>query len=185
MGREFKKIVNSGVDLDKCKPNIKAFINYVTGDFETQMNLYKGVINVDSIKLENLVSTKYLHLVRGTYLRDTTSFVEEIVKRVDEFKGNEPALRVMIEFYALYFVIVVKLVDVYLGSISAFSVTDPNYMNYKFDDIGIDDSVLRYYKLIEDIKQKTINEWKVAKISDTEERYLSSAIKRILLMFGY
>lgn len=185
MTRNFKKIVTSGIDLGKYELNLKKFIRYVDEDFQTQLDLYKDVIDIDNIVLERIINAKYKFLLKGQDLRDAASFIENLVSRLDEFKGNENTLKVLIGFYSLYYLIIVKLVDIYLGAMVSYEMSGTGTVNLDLNALGVDGSVLKYYTLIEDIREKSIDEWLNVTYTDAEERYISSAIKRIMMIFGY
>jgi hypothetical protein len=182
---DMKKVLTSGAEIEKFKKNLTALLKYVDGDFKTQIDLYKGVIDVDSIVLENQIPAKYRFLVRNIDLKATYDFMREFCSRLGDFKANPNACEVCIGFYTLYYATVVKLVDIYLGACSAYNVSTTGAAIPDMNDIGIDNSILRYYSLMEDLRQKTVDEWIALNIPDDEARYISSAIKRIMLIFGY
>jgi hypothetical protein len=159
-------------------------VNFAQKDFPARLQEYGKTINVNSIVLENVVDAKYKFLLKGIELREALKFVQELVSRMDEFKGKDNSLIVVVGFYALYYSIILKLVDVYLGAVAAFNAAGSTN-TYSLNDVGIDESILRYYRLMENIREKTVDEWIAIDCTDVEERYISSATKRILMLFGY
>lgn len=180
----FKKLVASGIDFDKYKVNINVFLKYMSTDFKDNLELYKTSLNIEDIKLENIIDAKYRFILRGVELKNTVIFLTELETRLKDFKGKELNLKMLVSIYFLYYVTIVKLVETYLGAISTYNVTDPNNINYTLRDIGIDNSVLKYYALFEDLRQKNIDEWIKLDIDAVEDRYITSAIKRILTILG-
>ena len=188
MSRDFKKIAVTGVDLDKMRPNMLTFIDFVNGSFGKQLESYQKVLgDLELIQLDTVVDGNYKFILRGVDLKATSTFVENVLNNIDKFQGNEGTLRVMIGVYGLYSAFIVKLVDTYLGTVSAGKLQDPNYTpaNIKLRDVGIDQGTLKYYKLFEDLRAKTLDEWQKIKFTANEEKYIISAIKRIFLIYGF
>lgn len=184
MSKEFLKILQSSVDLNLFEKHVRSMVNFAQKDFPARLQEYGKTINVNSIVLENVVDAKYKFLLKGIELREALKFVQELVSRMDEFKGKDNSLIVVVGFYALYYSIILKLVDVYLGAVAAFNAAGSTN-TYSLNDVGIDESILRYYRLMENIREKTVDEWIAIDCTDVEERYISSATKRILMLFGY
>ncbi len=187
--RDFRKLVNSGGILDtKIAHSMKTFLNYIEKDFDNVMKTAEQIApEVSNLTLETVVSPKYKFLFMGLELNKASTFIEEIYKRLTEFKGKENNLKVLVSTYGLYFVLVVRLVEILVSSISAYKKIDPNYnvSSVTFDSIGISDSVFRNFFLIKDLRSKTIDEWISITCSDAEERYISLAYKRILFILGF
>jgi hypothetical protein len=182
----YKSFVSSGVDFEKYRPNALEFIKYMGSDFDNNMKLYSSVIDMDSIQLENIIDAKYKFMFKGPELRNVVEFIQEVHKRLEDFKGKETNLKVMLGFYLIYFVIITKLVETYLSAVSTYNVDSSTDITtaYKLKDLGIDTTVLKYYVNFEDLRTKTIDEWLKVKIEPIEERFIGSAIKRILMILG-
>lgn len=180
----FRKLLSSSVEQGKIRTNMVSFMKYMSDQFDKNLDLYRTTMNVDDILLENVIDAKFRFLLKGTDLRHYVSFMQEIEKRLPEFDKKEGNLRVMVGIYFFYFVLVIKLVETYLGAVSTYNVTDPNNIRYKLQDIGIDNSILRYFTLLEDMRVKTIDEWLSVNIDLVEEKYYLNALSRILIILG-
>jgi hypothetical protein len=180
----FKKLVASGVDFDKYKVHVNAFLKYMSSDFKTNLELYKTTFDVESIQLETIISPKYKFLFKGIELRNAVLFLNDLETRIADFKTKETVLKTLVGTYFLYYVVICKLVETYLSALSTYNVVDPHNIKYTLVDIGIDNSILRYYVVFEDLRQKTIDEWLKVSIDAVEERYIASATKRILMILG-
>ena len=181
----FKKIAASGVDFDKYKVNVTAFLNYMNKGFKNNMDMYKiSIPNLLDIKLENIIDAKYKFLLRGIDLKHTILFLTELETRIKDFEKKPTNLKLLVGTYFLQYVIITKIVEAYLGAVSTYNVSDPNNINYTLRDIGIDSSILKYYLMFEDLRQKTIDDWLNLSIDAMEEQYITSAFKRILVILG-
>lgn len=180
----FKKLLSSSVEQGKIKTNMISFVKYMSDQFDKNLDLYRSNMRVDDVVLENVIDAKYRFLLKGTDLRHYVTFLQELEKRLPEFNNKEGNLRVLVGIYFFYFVLVTKLVETYLGAVSTYNITDPNNIKYKLQDIGIDNSILRYFALLEDMRVKTIDEWLRANIDLVEEKYYLNALSRILIILG-
>jgi hypothetical protein len=180
----FKKLLTSGIEQGKIKTNMVNFIKYVSDQFDKNLDLYKTTFSVDDIVLENIINPKYKFLLRGRDLRVYVAFLQELENRIGDFSKKETNLRILVGVYFLYFVLTVKLVETYLGAVSTYNVTDPKNIQYTLKDIGIDNSILRYFILLEDLRAKTIDDWLKTTITDVEDLYYMTALNRILIILG-
>jgi len=181
----FKKFSTSGTDFGILKTNINSFLKYMNSEFPKNLDLYKTSVDVDNISLENVIDPKYKFLFRGTEFRHIVQFLMELEGRIKDFDKKEVNLRTVISFYFLYYVLVVKLVETYLGAIATYNVNDPsNPSKYTLRDIGIDSSVLRYFASLEDLRTKTIDDWLALDIDAINDRYYVQALKRIFAILG-
>jgi hypothetical protein len=153
--------------------------------FKSNMDMYKiSIPNLLDIKLENIIDAKYKFLLRGVDLKHTILFLTELETRIKDFEKKPTNLKLLVGTYFLQYVTITKIIEAYLGAISTYNVLDPNNINYTLRDIGIDSSILKYYSMFEDLRQKTIDDWLNLNIDVMEERYITSAFKRILVILG-
>lgn len=179
-----KLVKSSGVDLGKMKQSVLAFLKYMDTDFETNMELYKVSVDVDNINLDNIINVKYKYLLKGIELKNFVKYINTLVSKVGDFKGKEANLKVLLGICILYYMLVVKLVEIYLGAISTYAANNQDISNIKLKDIGIDNKILKFFAELEDLKLKTIDEWIALDISDIEETYYLSAFRRIFIILG-
>jgi hypothetical protein len=123
-------------------------------------------------------------LVKGVDLKSSVTFLKELEQRVPDFKGKEGNLRAVIGFYFLYYMVVIRIVETFLGALTTYNVADPNNIQYTLKDIGIDASILRYFASFDDLKIKTIDEWLALDIDAVEDKYYVLALKRIFAILG-
>ena len=175
----FRKFISSGVNFDLLKPNIVSFLTYVEGDYAKNLALYRTTLDIDSIVLENVIDAKYRFLMRGIDLKHYVSFLTELHTRVADFEKKEINLRLLLGIYLLQFMVTIKIVETFLGALATYNVTDPNNLQYKLSDIGIDSSVLRYFMSFDKMREKTIDDWSAMSLDATEDKYMVKALKRI------
>jgi hypothetical protein len=179
-----KLVKSSGVDLGKMKQSVLAFLKYMDTDFESNMELYKATLDVDNINLDTIINVKYKFLLKGIELKNSVRYLKSLTARVKDFKGKESNLKVLLGIQILYYMLVVKLVEIYLGALSTYAANKQDTSNIKLKDIGIDNKILKFFAELEDLKLKTIDEWIALDISDIEENYYLSAFRRIFIILG-
>lgn len=183
---DFKKIVTSGSCSDRYKNNVNSFLSYVSGDFEDKYKRCEKEVNgFTNVVLENVVDVKYRFLFKNQDLKSCRDFINTFVSRMKDFSGNENSMKILVGFYLLYFVVVVKLVDIYMESVLAYAGMGKDTSTLTLSDMGIDNDILKFYKLFENLREKSIDDWIGISPNAGEEKYMSSAVKRILLIFGY
>ena len=179
-----RKIITSGSDLGRIKPNMMNFMRYMSSDFDSNMKRYDSDVNISSINLDTIIDVRFRFLLKGVELKKYVSFIQELHSRMGDFKGKEGNLRVVIGIYFLYYVLVIKIVEIYLGAISTYIKSDKNAIKYNLKDIGIDNKILKHFIGLGDLRTKTIDEWLSLDLDAVEERYIMSALRRILIVLG-
>lgn len=188
MKTEFVPLIMGAQDLDKNKKSLHNLALYLKQGFEEEMQKYlTNAPDIANITLENAVPASYRWMVRNVDLVNMQDFVTNLAKVVQDFKGKEDVYKVLISYYALYIAILCRMVDTLVSSAFVYKVNDPSFdvTTLKFDSLGIDASTLKYFSLAENIRAKSIDEWKAINITPEEERYIASAIKRIFFILGF
>lgn len=193
---KYVSLINScSSDLGTASKGIKSFALYLKGDCKKNIDDFcSKVPDIMNVSLEGIISNQYRFLFLSADMLSLFKFIEELNTRISDFKGKETNLRVVIGFYSFYLMLVVKLVEVYAGTLVSLTLSDPYFdiKDVKLADVGIDtdgggidNSVLRNFSLMDDLRAKTIDEWITVPIDDVEERYFSSAFKRIFYILGF
>jgi hypothetical protein len=180
----FRGIISSGVSLDKMKLGMSSFIKYVDKEFKEHLETFNVALDFNSIQLDTIIDAKYKFLLKGVELKNCVSFLQDFENRQKDFKGKDENLRALLGFYFLYYMVVVRIVETYLGALTTYNVTDPNNVKYTLKDIGIDMSVLKFFANFEDLRVKTIDDWLALNITPAEDRYFVLALKRIFAILG-
>lgn len=182
--REFKKLSNTGGGVfDKYRALAIAFLKYVSNDFEDKIKKYDDMgYSVSDINLVDIMPTEYKFLVKPMNLKLLTEYYIGMVKHVGDFSGNTDTLKVMVGVSLLKFVLLVKLVDIYLTARVNMqkSGIDVSTSKLTLSDIGIGRSTFRYYKTLIEFDKYSIDDWEAHHIDSNTGRYYYSVMKRIL-----
>lgn len=182
----FTKIISSGIDFGKIRMSMVNFVKYVKDDYSKNMEMYKVAIpDMESINLEQVIDAKYRFMVRGKDLKAYVAFLNEVQGRMKDFKGKKDSnLKILLGMYFLYYVLIIKIVEVYFGTLASYEATPTTIGSLELKDIGIDKKILKYFEEFEEMREKTIDEWLAIEIDSVEEKYYLSALKRIFNILG-
>lgn len=178
----FKHLINTGSGIfDKYRTLAVTFIRYTSTDLDTKLAEYDMELNLNGITLEQVFGNKYRWLVSDISFRTSRNYLKNIEERITEFEGGkEDNLKVLVGVLFLRFVIITKLVETYLGSLSAIKAAGGNIDNVKLSDIGISKQIMKYFAVLEDLGDKTIDDWLQMNIDPSAAKHFYSSMKRIM-----
>ena len=149
--------------------------------YATKLAEYDKELDLNSIKLEQVFPAKYRWLVSNTSLMSSRNYLKSLENRITEFQGGkEDNLKVLVGVLFLKFVLITKIIETYCTSAVNIKKSGGNINNLTLADIGINNQILKYYQVFEDIGDKSIDEWLNMTIDPAVARYFYSSMKRIL-----
>lgn len=178
----FKHLVNAGSGIfDKYRTLAVTFIRYSHTDLDAKLAEYDKVLNLDSIKLEQVFPTKYKWLVSNTSLMASRKYLKSLEERITEFQGGkEDNLKILVGILLLKFILITKIVETYCATAVNIKKSGGNVTNLTLADIGINNQVLKYYAQFEDLGEKTIDDWLNMTVDPAVAKHFYSSMKRIL-----
>lgn len=183
----FKKLVSSSGNLfDKYRPMATSYIRYAGSDLDKNLVTYEEMIrsasgkDLSTINLEDIFPANYKWLIGEVSMRNSRDYILALESRLGEFQGKEDNLKLLVGVYFIKFVLVTKIVETYLASLSSFVERGVDASDVTLNKIGIGKSVLKYFDELEDLQSRTIDEWLNYKADPIECRYFYSSMKRIL-----
>lgn len=178
----FKKLVNSGDAIfDKYRTLATSFLRYASTDLDKNLALYDAELDINSINLEDVFPKKYKWLVSDLALKKERNYLNFVENRITEFEGGkEDNLKVLVGVLFLRFVLITKLVETYLAAASELKKGGEDVSSLSIRDIGIGNSVLKYFDVLEEYDNKSVDDWINAKIDSAAAKYFYSSMKRIL-----
>lgn len=181
--RGFKKLVSSKV-FDHYKPLAVSFIRDMSSDFDKRLATYSELGDVSGIKLEDVFPPKLRWLVKDKNLLARSNYLTEVEKRIDEFQGKETNLVVLVGTLFLEWVILDKLVEIYLQNIhSIYLVGDETIIpQITLADCGVGNSLLKFLYKFESVSDKTVDDWLNATFDAGYDSYFQVRMKRILMI---
>lgn len=181
--KELVPLIQDTQDLGVSRAALQSFAKYFRDTFDTELQAYGSKApDIATVTLESVFPTQYKVMVKDQELRNLEDFVSKLRTSADLFKGNENTYKVLVCFYTLYTLIVVKLVMVWASTVAQLNTANPGSFSvggFTLDHLGIDKSTLRYYDLMLEVRTKSLDEWVLVHIPDDECRYIESMIKRI------
>lgn len=178
----FKKLVNSGDAIfDKYRTLATSFLRYASTDLDKNLALYDAELDINLINLEDVFPKKYKWLVSDLALKKERNYLNSVENRITEFEGGkEDNLKVLVGVLFLRFVLITKLVETYLAAASELKKGGEDVSSLSIRDIGIGNSVLKYFDVLEEYDNKSVDDWINAKIDSAAAKYFYSSMKRIL-----
>lgn len=174
------------VDFGGFKLNAKSFIDYFISDFGKKLDEYEQKVNASSVRLVSIVPAKHRHFFLEANIRVLPQFLRTLISRKDDFTkdGKENNYIVACSFYIFYIAFITKLIDVYFNARIAFSASGSTG-SLKLSDLGIDNTLLKYFESMADLREKSVDDWLNASFEDKDVKYITSSMKRIFLIMGY
>ena len=111
------------------------------------------------------------------------TYLKEVEHRVGEFEGGkENNLRLLIGVHFLRFVLLTKIVllylDTYAEGVQTGFITDGS--RYTLDNLGINRTILKYLDVFQEYDSKTIDDWLAMTVEDSKIKLFFSTMKRIM-----
>lgn len=186
---ELRKFLTSGDSIfGKFRPQAMDFIKYAKDELDTELDTManNGGFELDSIVLEKVFPTKYKWFVRDVKLKALRSYLKEVESRIQEFQGGkEDNLRLLIGVHFLRFVLLTKLVTLYVSTYSEMKRVGLNVDNLTISEIGIGQSILKYILSFEEFDNKTIDDWLNLVVDSNLMKYYFSTMKRIMSILDF
>lgn len=178
----FRKITNSGSGIfDKYRTQAVAFLRYTVSDLDANLAEYNKEIDLNSIRLEDVFPVKYKWLVSDVALRQSRNYLETLETRITEFEGGkEDNLKILVGYLFLRYTLLVKIVETYLSSASNIKRAGGDITKLTLEEIGITKRVLKYFDGLQDLGNKSIDDWLAMKVDPTTAKHFYSSMKRIL-----
>lgn len=178
----FKRLIVSGGGIfDKYKALATSFIRYAGSELDENLSVYNAELDINSIDLERIFPTKYKWLVSNIALKNSREYLESLEKRITEFEGGkEENLKLLVGILFLKFVLITKIVEIYLGAAVSMKKNGKDVSNLTLNDVGIGKSTLKYFDGLEELCSKTIDEWLNYNADPVSSKYFYSSMKRIL-----
>lgn len=177
----FKRLLNSGNSIfDKYRSLATSFIRYAGSDLDEKLSSYDADLNINSIMLENVFPTKYRWLVSNASLKNAREYLDSLENRITEFEGKEDNLKILVGILFLKFVLITKVVEMYLEAATSLKRSGKDVSNLSLETIGIGKSTLKYFDDFEELGNKKIDDWINYKVDEATAKYFYSSMKRIL-----
>lgn len=178
----FKRLVNSGGGIfDKYRTLAVSFIKYAGNDLDKNLAVYDSILDINSIRLEDIFPKKYKWFVSDIALKGLREYLKSIEKRITEFEGGkEDNLKLMVGILFLRFVLLTKIVETYLTVASEMKKSGQDISNLTLNDVGIGKSLLKYFDVFHDYELKSVDDWLNGNIDTATAHYFYSSMKRIM-----
>lgn len=182
----FKKLLNSGGSIfDKYRPLATSFIRYAGGDFDKNLAEYDALLDLNSIRLEDIFPKTYKWMVSDVSLKNIRNYLLSVESRITEFEGGkEDNLKILVGLLFLRFVLLTKIVETYLVTVSEMKKGGMDISNVTLQDIGIGKSLLKYFNILNDFDNKSVDDWIAYKSDPATAKYFYSSMKRILAILS-
>lgn len=178
----FRKLTNSGSGIfDKYRTLAVSFLRYSISDLDTNLAEYDTELDLNSIKLESIFPVKYKWMVSDVALRQSRKYLETLETRITEFEnGKEDNLKLLVGYLFLRYTLLVKLVETYMVSAYNIKKSGGNITNLTMEEIGVTKRILKYFDGLQDLGNKSIDDWLNMKVDPTVAKHFYSSMKRIL-----
>lgn len=177
----FKRLVNTGGGVfDKYRSLAVSFIRYAGGDLDKNLAVYDVSLDLNSIELERVFPIKYKWMVGNQFLKAQKDYLNNLEKRIEDFKGKDDNLKILVGVLFLRFVLLTKMVESYLAIASEMKKSGQDISNLEIRNIGIGNSLLKYFDILEEFDNKSIDDWVNCKIDSGTASYFYSSMKRVL-----
>lgn len=180
----FKRLINAGSGIfDKYRTMAVSYIKYSTSELDEKFMEYDKVLDLNSITLENVFPTKYKWLISDKALKGSRDYLRSLEKRITEFEnGKEDNLKILVGTLFIKYVFLNRVMEVYLGALyekRKEGAIDENTL-LSINDIGITNQVMKYYTLLHDLGDYTIDDWLNLTITADVSKKFYSTMKRVM-----
>ncbi len=185
----YNKLVMSSGDVGRNKRHLLAFNKDLKGDlFERLDVIFDEYPNLLAVDLKNTVPVSYRSLYRPLDLKNLHNFLRELSKGASLLPENN--FKVVVNFYTFYLMFICKSVDNFVSACHAihYHGEEEGFVDYEdqgMDMVGITKKELAFYETFLPLRGKSVDEWYKLSITDVEEKYITSAFKRIYKIYGY
>lgn len=180
----FRRLVNSGGGVyDKYRALAVSFLRYASGELDKNLAEYDKVLDLNSIRLENVFPKNYKWLISDATLKSDRAYLNSIESRITEFEGGkEDNLKLMVGVQFLKLVLLTKIVETYLSAAASLKSAgmEPKTGTLRLIDLGIGKSVFKYFDILQEFQNKSIDDWLNYKSDPATANYFFSSMKRIL-----
>lgn len=180
----FKRLINAGSGVfGKYRTFAVSYLKYSMSDLDVKFAEYDKVVDLNSIVLENVFPTKYKWLVSDKALRGYRDYLRSLEKRITEFEnGKEDNLKVLVGILFIRYVLLNRLVEVYLSATYEMRKSGALAENVFLDlgDVGISNQVMKYYMILKDFGDRSIDDWLKVTIPEDEAKRFYSTMKRVM-----
>lgn len=166
--------------FDKYRSLAVSFIRYAGGDLDKNLAVYDVSLDLNSIELERVFPIKYKWMVGNQFLKAQKDYLNNLEKRIEDFKGKDDNLKILVGVLFLRFVLLTKMVESYLAIASEMKKSGQDISNLEIRNIGIGNSLLKYFDILEEFDNKSIDDWVNCKIDSGTASYFYSSMKRVL-----
>jgi hypothetical protein len=160
-----------------------SYIKYSSSDLDAKYAEYDKVLDLNSIILENVFPSKYKWLISDKALRGSRDYLRSLEKRITEFEnGKEDNLKLLVGTLFIKYMVLNRIMEVYLGALYEKRVdgTLPDGFLMPIDYIGINNQVMKYYMVLKDFSDKSIDDWLALDIPADVAKKFYSTMKRIM-----
>lgn len=186
---ELRKFLTVGDSIfDKFRPQAVSFIKYAKSDLDSELELMaqNGNFSLESINLENVFPTKYKWFVKDVKLKSLRKYLHEVESRIGEFQGGkEDNLRLLVGIHFLRFLLLSKIVTLYVSTYSEMRRVGLDADKLTLNDLGLGQSILKYINSFEEFDTKTIDDWLALSVDSSTMKYYFSTMKRIMTILDF
>lgn len=180
--KRFKRLLNSGGSIfDKYRSLAVSFIRYASDDLDKNFAIYDDTLGgVDNINLEDIFPKNYKWLVSDKAFKNLRDYLNSVEDRITEFEGGkEDNLKVLVGYLFVRLVIVTKIVDTYLATASSMKESGMR-VSKDITGIGIGKTTLKYLDVLQELQDKTVDDWLALNLDFATANYFYSSMKRVM-----
>lgn len=180
----FKRLINAGSGVfGKYRTLAVSYLKYSTNELDSKFAEYDKVVDLNSIVLESVFPTKYKWLVSDKALRGYRDYLRSLEKRITEFEnGKEDNLKLLVGILFIRYVILNRIIEVYLSATyekrKDGSLAENTYL--ELGDVGISNQVMKYFMILKDFGDRSIDDWLSINIPDDVSKKFYSTMKRVM-----
>lgn len=180
----FRRLINAGSGVfGKYRTMAVSYIKYSTTDLDVKFEEYDKVIDLNSVTLESVFPSKYRWLVSDKALRGYRDYLKSLEKRITEFEnGKEDNLKLLVGVLFIRYVLLNRIVEVYLSALyerrKSGVLDDTKFLD--LSDIGVTNQVMKYYVILKDFGDKSIDDWLSITVPDDVAKKFYSTMKRVM-----
>lgn len=186
---ELRKFLTVGDSIfGKFRQQAVSFIKYAKSDLDSELDLMaqNGNFSLESINLENVFPTKYKWFVKDVKLKSLRKYLHEVEGRISEFQGGkEDNLRLLVGIHFLRFLLLSKIVTLYVSTYSEMRRVGLDAEKLTLNDLGLGQSILKYINSFEEFDTKTIDDWLALSVDNSTMKYYFSTMKRIMTILDF
>lgn len=180
----FRRLINAGSGVfDKYRTMAVSYLKYSSSDLDVKYEEYDKILDLNSIVLENVFPTKYKWLISDKALKASREYLKSLESRITEFEnGKENNLKILVGTLFIKYVILNRIMEVYLGTLyeGRKSGLISENQTLSIDEIGITNQVMKYYVILKDFGDKSIDDWLALTIPDDVAKKFYSTMKRVM-----